>query len=102
MSAGGFACDTSTGCFIIADADSMIDVYLDAAAWPAEGRVDVARDAGTCPGIAGSWWGDCAAETMIHCVEDHDADLCKLMASPGILSVGDSVCRDPIANVTVA
>lgn len=42
------------------------------------------------------------AEAIIHCLDMHDLDLCKFEANHGDMSEGDSLCCDPIANVTVS
>lgn len=42
------------------------------------------------------------AEAIIHWLDIHDLDLCKFEANHGDMSEGDSLCCDPIANVTVS
>lgn len=104
-SAGGLACDVSTGC-IGNDSDPIIDVCLDVTEVSSCGSICIIRDTGWVPGMTGvlsvDVGGEVAAEAIIHCVDSHDLVLCKFIAEPGLCTVDDSVWCDPIANVTVS
>lgn len=105
--AGGFACD-SPSYWCLYDSDPRILVYFDEPELTSCYRgCDGPRDTGCKPGIPGvtCWCEDgieAKAETIMHWLDMHDFELCKFEASHGDLSEGDSLCCDPIANVTVS